>query len=289
MSVHPYVSPAATQNLRCHRNFPTAIRRAPADEKQWLQSDRSSSGAGSQRSFVESLDAFPVGNIGEDALLDCSFQSSGADGKRADGVSVTWEKAGLSGVVFDFQNQAAQLKNQNPRFKDRAQLFLRAVAAGNASLLLRSVGLQDAGVYQCSVSAPSGQGSVSVHLRVAAYSSPRFSRSENTLRGEAQRWYPKPNVTWTDHDGHTLNGSTQFLNNSAGIFRLVTRLDPVQMDDTYICLIRNHLVTSISQATVTEKEITARTHFTFSPAPSLLPLHLVLTAPLHLWASCLLI
>ncbi|KAI1885160.1 hypothetical protein AGOR_G00217330 [Albula goreensis] len=195
-------------------------------------------------------------------------------------------ESGTKGVVFHYQNRAAQLKDQNPEFKDRAQLFLGAIATGNASLLLRRVDIQDAGEYQCSVSAPSGQGKVSMHLRVAAYSSPSFSIEKNVLTAKALRWYPKPNVTWTELS-RALNSSTQFFNNSAGIFRVVTKLqNPLQEDDTYTCLVRNHLVTSVSQATVAEGAIKVKSYFIFSPAAALLPLHLALTAPLHLLASC---
>ncbi|KAG5851563.1 hypothetical protein ANANG_G00053000 [Anguilla anguilla] len=243
----------------------------------------------SQSPFVESRDASPVGNIGADVQLDCSFRVSGTGSKPAGSVSVTWEKAGLSGVVFRYQNGAAQLQNQNPQFHDRAQIFPGGLAAGNASLLLWSVGPRDAGEYRCSVSAPSGQGSTSVHLRVAAYSPPSFTLSGRNLTAEAERWFPEPSVAWTDQQGHALNASELLSNNSAGIFRVVTTLlDPAQSDDTYTCLIRNHLVTSVSLATVTESGVTSRTRFTFNPAPTLRPLHLAFTAPLHLWTCYLL-
>ncbi|KAJ8346856.1 hypothetical protein SKAU_G00282570 [Synaphobranchus kaupii] len=242
-----------------------------------------------QTAFVESRDASPVGNIGDDVMLDCSFHTSGAGGEPANAVSVTWEKAGLSGVVFRYRDRAAQLEDQNPQFRDRAKIFPSVVATGNVSLLLRNVGPRDAGVYRCSVTAPSGRGSDSVNLRVAAYSSPRFTLLEKSLSAEAQRWYPKPNVTWTDHVGHALNASSHFFNNSAGIFRIVTTLlDPVRNDDTYTCVVCNNLVSSVSQATVTERGVMARTYFTFNLAPTLMPLHLAFTTPLHLWAYCLL-
>ncbi|XP_036401459.1 V-set domain-containing T-cell activation inhibitor 1 [Megalops cyprinoides] len=205
----------------------------------------------SQSSFVETHDPFPVGNIGEDIVLDCKFQPSTADVKRLDQVTITWEKDGLSGVVYRYQNRAAQLRDQNPQFRGRTRLFTDSIAAGNASLLLWNVGIRDAGMYRCSVSAPSGRGSISLTLRVAAYSSPSFTRKENLLTAEAQRWYPKPDVTWKDHNGDTLNGSASFFNNSAGILRVVTTLEePVRVDDTYTCLIQNHLVVSVSQATI---------------------------------------
>lgn len=123
--------------------------------------------AGSQTPFVDNPDAPPVGNIGGDVQLGCSFLASRPRGERAGAVSVTWEKEGLSGVVFRYQNRAAQLKDQNPLFRGRAQIFPGLLPSGNASLLLRRVEPEDAGVYRCSVSAPGGRGSVSVCLGVA--------------------------------------------------------------------------------------------------------------------------
>ncbi|XP_061090148.1 V-set domain-containing T-cell activation inhibitor 1-like [Conger conger] len=244
---------------------------------------------GSQTPFVDTPGAPAVGNVGEDVRLGCRFRPSGPGAEPADAVSVTWERAGLSGVVFRYRNRAAQLQDQNPRFRDRAQIFPGLLPSGNASLLLRRVELRDAGLYRCSVSAPSGRGTVSVRLRVAAYSPLSFTLKEQNLTAEAQRWYPKPSVSWSDHEGRPLNASRRFFNNSAGIFRVVTTLlDPVRYDDTYTCLISNDLVTSVSPATVTERGVTARTYFTFNPSPPLMPLHLVFIAPLHLGAYYLL-
>lgn len=115
--------------------------------------------------FLRTTNRSPVGNLGQDVVLDCSFTPK-QDGKSGD-VSVTWKKIGLTGVVYDYHNQAPDLADQNPIFKDRAQLFRDVVASGNASLLLQRVREQDQGVYQCSVSAPSGQGSLNIHLWVA--------------------------------------------------------------------------------------------------------------------------
>ncbi|KAG5283197.1 hypothetical protein AALO_G00039400 [Alosa alosa] len=231
-------------------------------------------GAGGQ-GFLRTTTRSPVGNLGQDVVLDCSF--SPKQNSKGD-VSVTWEKVGITGVVYRYQNQAPDLVDQNAEFKGRTQLFRNVVASGNASLLLQRVREQDQGMYQCSVSAPSGRGSINIHLWVAAFSAPEFKRTGSSLTAEAQRWFPKPNVAWEDHAGHALNGSTKFFNNSAGIFRVESNLlEPANRDDTYTLVISNPLIRTVSMATLTgESGVSVKTDFTFNTAsPRLLSLSLV--------------
>ncbi|XP_028847404.1 V-set domain-containing T-cell activation inhibitor 1 [Denticeps clupeoides] len=235
------------------------------------------------QSFVQSSDQSPVGNLGQDVVLNCKFNPKLITGMQTNDVSITWTKAGLTRPVYRYQNQAAQLQDQDPQFKGRTQLFPDAIAGGNASLLLQRVSMVDEGVYQCSVSASGASGSVSIHLWVAAYSSPTFSRSMTTLTAEAPRWFPKPNVTWTVYQGDVLNASTEFFNNSAGIFTVVSTLKlPAHTNETYTCVIENTLVVAVSQATLTgDSGLTASTDYSFNSAtPSRRYLHLLLIAPL---------
>ncbi|XP_029113693.1 V-set domain-containing T-cell activation inhibitor 1 [Scleropages formosus] len=242
-----------------------------------------------QASTVQTGEPFPVGNLGNDVLLDCEFDPSPANGKKAADASVTWTKDGLPGVVYLYENRAPQLQDQNPLFKDMAQVFPDAVANGNASLLLRSVITEDAGTYRCSVVAPSSQGTVTVNLRVAAFSAPSFSETNGTLTAVAQKWFPEPNVTWSNRNGSTLNATTSLSNNSMGIFRVVTTLsDPLQLDSIYICTIQNSLVRSVTQATVEGTDIFTNTLFSFSSASSaMIPGQALVLVPLLLgWLLC---
>lgn len=107
---------------------------------------------------------FPVGNLGQDVILDCKFQAKSSQAHS--GVSITWQKDGLSGVVYQYQNNAGHLQDQNPQFKNRVKLFPDEIPAGNASLLMRTVRMEDEGVYTCSVTANGVSGTASIHLRV---------------------------------------------------------------------------------------------------------------------------
>ncbi|XP_023692888.1 V-set domain-containing T-cell activation inhibitor 1 [Paramormyrops kingsleyae] len=237
------------------------------------------------QSIVESKDTFPVGNITQDIILDCTFDPSSVNGKLAVDATITWTKDGLGGVVYLYQDRAAQLQNQNLQFRNRAELFQNAIAVGNASLLLRNITVEDPGTYRCGVSAPSGHGTVSIQLRVAAYSAPSFTETNNSiLTAVANTWFPEPNVTWSDHAGNILNGNTSLFTNYNRISRVLSRLEqPVLLNETYTFLIQNNLVKSVSSATITGTGVLETTSFTFSTSPMLLPKWLSLLISLHPW------
>lgn len=67
----------------------------------------------------------------------------------------------------------------------------------------------------------------------------------------ADRWFPRPNVTWTDHNGMVLQATTSMEENSAGIFSIVSSLPQANTSETYILRVENQLVASISRAQIT--------------------------------------
>lgn len=108
---------------------------------------------------------FPVANLGRDHLLSCQIVDT--EESTYTRVSVTWEKTGMQGFVYRYLYGGPYLKNQNPQFEERTQLFPDSLLRGNASLLLRSVRAEDEGVYTCTVDSPTGGGKVNIQLRTA--------------------------------------------------------------------------------------------------------------------------
>ncbi|XP_030283274.1 V-set domain-containing T-cell activation inhibitor 1 isoform X2 [Sparus aurata] len=230
------------------------------------------SGFGGSTSSVVSSNKNPIANLGEDQLLSC-YVNAGQN-SIINQVSVTWEKKGLTGLVYKYADGADDLTDQNPQFKARTQVFPGSLVGGNGSLLLRAVRSSDEGEYTCSISSSEGKGTVNIQLRTAAFSAPTLKFSSGALVAEARSWFPKPNITWSDYDGHVLQGSTNFTQNSAGIFTVVSRLQSVNMSDTYTYRIENNLVTALSRATITGSEVSANTYFIYAAnaASSLLSL-----------------
>ncbi|XP_062288210.1 V-set domain-containing T-cell activation inhibitor 1 [Scomber scombrus] len=201
-------------------------------------------------SEAQSSNRSPIANLGEDELLSCYLHTT-SEKNTFSQVSVSWEKTSLSGVVYDYYSGVADFTDQNLQFKGRTQFFPETLVQGNASLLLRSVRQSDEGEYTCYVSSAEGDGQVSINLRTAAFTAPKFTVSNGTLTAEANRWFPKPNVTWLDYFGKVLQGSTSFMQNTAGISSIVSTLKPFNISDTYTLRIQNDLVTAVSEATAT--------------------------------------
>lgn len=107
---------------------------------------------------------YAVGNLGQDVILDCKFQTKNI--QASSDVLITWQKEGLTGVVYQYQNNAGHLQEQNPNFKNKVKLFPDAIPTGNASLLIKTVSMEDKGVYHCSVTASGVSGTVSIYLSV---------------------------------------------------------------------------------------------------------------------------
>lgn len=110
-------------------------------------------------------DTFPVANLGRDHVLGCQIVDT--EEATYTRVSVTWEKTGMRGFVYRYLYGGPYLKDQNPQFEGRTQLFPDALLRGNASLLLRSVRAEDQGVYTCTIDVPTGGGKVNIQLRTA--------------------------------------------------------------------------------------------------------------------------
>ncbi|TWW80438.1 V-set domain-containing T-cell activation inhibitor 1 isoform X1 [Takifugu flavidus] len=214
---------------------------------------------------VVTQNTFPVANLGQDHLLSCQIVDT--EETTYTRVSVTWEKTGMKGFVYRYLYGGPYLEDQNPQFEERTEVFPDALLRGNASLLLRSVSAEDEGVYTCTIDSPTGGGKVNIRLRTAAYTAPTFTFSKGTMTAVADRWFPRPNVTWMDHNRKVLQATTSIQENSVGIFSVVSNLPQVTDRETYTLEIQNKLVTSISRVQLTDLNVSTSSYFSFSRAP----------------------
>lgn len=117
-------------------------------------------------SKVISLNTFPIATIGEDELLSCILQRKSNE-DNIPKMSVTWEKLHLQGFVYRYTDGVPDLEHQNSEFRGRTHLFPDVLVTGNASLLLRNVRKDDAGMYTCSIHSSDGGGKINIRLETA--------------------------------------------------------------------------------------------------------------------------
>ncbi|XP_010212944.1 PREDICTED: tapasin-related protein-like [Tinamus guttatus] len=98
--------------------------------------------------------------LSKDVLFDCAFST---DHRAA--VTIQWvlhQKGGLQRPLFTYDGS----RNLVEHAADRAKMFLEEIPKGNASLLLRNVGMRDEGMYSCSVSVSSLTGQQAIQLQI---------------------------------------------------------------------------------------------------------------------------
>lgn len=128
---------------------------------------------------VKSSNSRPVANISQDVLLSCLLHRRN-DQQRITRVTVTWEKKGQLGFVYEYKDGHPEFGNQNEAFKGRVEIFPSLLVEGNASLLLRNVRMTDEGFYSCRIGSSDGGGRINIQLNVAGEAA-RPSRKESNM------------------------------------------------------------------------------------------------------------
>lgn len=105
---------------------------------------------------------------GSDAVLNCSF--SPASPFNLSDLSVFWQLTDTKRSVHSYTEGHDQLTEQAESFVNRTSLFPTQLGLGNASLLLRRVGVADEGSYTCFVRVQD-YGRAALQLQVAGESS----------------------------------------------------------------------------------------------------------------------
>uniref|UniRef100_H2S1Y8 CD276 molecule n=1 Tax=Takifugu rubripes TaxID=31033 RepID=H2S1Y8_TAKRU len=198
---------------------------------------------------------------GRDATLNCSF-SSNAHFNLSD-LTVFWQLTDTKRSVHGYTEGRDQLVDQAEAFANRTSLFPSQLGLGNASLLLKEVGVVDEGSYTCFVRVQD-YGSAALLLQVAAfYSKPVVTlEPESNLRpGDevaltcvAYGGYPQADVIWQDGSGRNLtdNITNSVVANEEGLFTMTSVLTVVlEPNSTYSCRLINPLLGEEGNAFVT--------------------------------------
>uniref|UniRef100_A0A665X1C8 Ig-like domain-containing protein n=1 Tax=Echeneis naucrates TaxID=173247 RepID=A0A665X1C8_ECHNA len=198
---------------------------------------------------------------GRDAILNCSF--SHASSFNLSDLSVFWQLTDTKRSVHGYSEGHDQLTDQAESFANRTSLFPAQLGLGNASLLLRRVGVADEGSYTCFVRVQD-YGSAALMLQVAApYSKPVVTlEPESNLRpGDevaltclAYGGFPEAIVIWQDGGGRNLtdNITMSLVANEEGLFTMTSMLRVVlEPNSTYSCRLINQLLGEEGYASVT--------------------------------------
>ncbi|KAM5125045.1 V-set domain-containing T-cell activation inhibitor 1-like [Mantella aurantiaca] len=229
-----------------------------------------------------------VGQIGDNVILPCTFTP---DTKQSS--NVLWEKVGVTGNVYKYENGKVSLTDQNSVFKGRTSLFLTELTNGNASLKVNNVQLTDDGTYKCTITNSKGTGSNKLSLNVGAFSAITITNTtQTTLRCHSPSWYPKPIVTWlnaTSKEDLTNSSVTTFTPGLSVMVEVTSEFSGAAEDTQYTCVIRNTLAQAQGNAkfTVTGLKTDARLDITSSAAILSPPIFLLCLLPLLAYPAAL--
>ncbi|XP_041037124.1 CD276 antigen-like [Carcharodon carcharias] len=191
-----------------------------------------------------------IAQVGLDITVPCTFDPD-PSGTLARTV-VTWQLWGSDKVVHSYYYGRDQLAKQDAAYRNRTQLFSGDLPEGNASLRLRSVGVQDEARYLCSVNNEFGTSSHVVRVVVAApYSEPQLTINLHNcsdcsfVRVLVTGGYPKAEVGWLNAQGDNVTEATQteFETGLGGLYSVTSQLQNPQGSGTkYTFILRNQLL-----------------------------------------------
>ncbi|XP_019951203.2 butyrophilin subfamily 1 member A1-like [Paralichthys olivaceus] len=146
--------------------------------------------------------------------------------QSAEALEVRWyQNDRFDTPIIHYQNKEMVA---DPSYVGRASFALKDAAsgglgAGDVSLKLQNVKIEDVGDYICYVSSDHGYDRGSVSLKVTEMgTSPLLSMAwaeENVVNMscESEGWYPKPRLHWTDHKHNLTPKSLQYSKVSSGL------------------------------------------------------------------------
>uniref|UniRef100_A0A3B3XPL7 Ig-like domain-containing protein n=1 Tax=Poecilia mexicana TaxID=48701 RepID=A0A3B3XPL7_9TELE len=152
---------------------------------------------------------------GHTAILPCWLTSS----QNAEDMEVDWyQGSDRSGTpVLLYKARAFDFSSQKASFAGRVSLGLKeetsgGLKAGDVSLKLENVTIEDAGKYTCFVSSSDDYDSATISLTVM--------KDDNKVNVSCQSdgWHPEPELSWSDSKTALIPANVMFSKNSAGFY-----------------------------------------------------------------------
>ncbi|XP_053272059.1 butyrophilin subfamily 1 member A1 [Pleuronectes platessa] len=183
-----------------------------------------SSAASASKSLVVSVRSSVLEQLGRETTLPCWLNPP----QSAEALEVQWFRNDpLNTPILLYYNKK-MYGIQDASYEGRALFGLKdaasgGLAAGDVSLKLLNVGIEDEGDYTCYVSSGqhSDRGSVSLNL-TGTGTTPHLSmvwNEENlvNLSCGSEGWYPRPKLQWADHKQILTPKSLEYSKVSSGL------------------------------------------------------------------------
>ncbi|XP_023201759.1 butyrophilin subfamily 2 member A2-like isoform X4 [Xiphophorus maculatus] len=164
---------------------------------------------------------------GQTATLPCWLTPS----QSAEDMEVRWYQGSdeFDTPVLLYQARAFHYSSQKASYAGRVSFGLKeetsgGLKAGDVSLKLENVTIEDVGKYICYVSSSDDYDSASISLSVTETGrSPLLSavmKDDNKVNMSCQSdgWHPKPELSWSDSKKALISSNVSFSKNSAGFY-----------------------------------------------------------------------
>ncbi|XP_042368228.1 butyrophilin subfamily 3 member A2-like [Plectropomus leopardus] len=184
-----------------------------------------------------------VAKIGADIMLPCHLEPV----VDVTDQTIEWTRPDLNPRFVHVLRDGVELKTKKYwSYVGRTSVSMDKLRHGDISLKLYKVKLSDTGTYRCFI--PTLKIESTVELVVGAVSSLTISflRCENglVLQCESAGWYPEPEVSWLDGEGHVLSaGPTETVRGPDDLYIVSSRVTvDKRHSNSFTCRVQqNHI------------------------------------------------
>ncbi|XP_042337077.1 butyrophilin subfamily 3 member A3-like, partial [Plectropomus leopardus] len=181
--------------------------------------------------------------IGDDVILSCHLKPA------MDAVSTTveWTRPDLKPrFVHVWRSGQELLDDQNPQYRGRTSLFIDKLKHGNTSLKLSRVKQSDSGTYRCFLPIFNKDSTVELVFGSVSPLEIEISKLDNglSLDCKSKGWYPEPEVSWLDGEGHVLSaGPTETVRGPDDLYTVSSRVTvDKRHSNSFTCRVQqNHI------------------------------------------------